>query len=61
MRDARGHEGWIGAARVWFYVGREILWTTVSSHLDLMGVSAVSILSSLGIFCCFFWLLFASH
>jgi hypothetical protein len=61
MSDACESKGWIGAAGVWSCVGGELFRTAVSSHVDVLGVSAVSILSSLGIFCAFFWLIFGKH
>jgi hypothetical protein len=55
MQDASHRAGWVGQARVWSCVGRETLSTTVSSHLQIMGISLVSGLTALGLMCTFFW------
>jgi putative ABC transport system permease protein len=61
IQDASQRAGWIGVAGVWHCVGSELFRTALSSHLHLVGISLVSILSSLGIFCTFFWFIFGRH
>ena len=55
MRDAVSAQGAVGALSVWYCVASEILQTALSSHMALVGVSAISFLGSLGMFCFLFW------
>ena len=61
MRDACEKDGWVGGIGVWRCVGREVLCTALSSHLQIIGISFVSGVTALGLLCTFFWATFAPH
>lgn len=55
LHDACQRDGWAGGVGVWWCVVGEALRTSVSSHLQIVGISLVSGLAAFSLMCTFFW------
>ena len=55
LQDACQRDGWAGGVSIWWCVVGEALRTSVSSHLQIVGISLVSGLAAFSLMCTFFW------
>jgi hypothetical protein len=55
LHDACKRDGWSGGVGVWWCVTGEALRTSMSSHLQIVGISLVSGLAAFSLMCTFFW------
>ncbi len=55
LHEARQRDGWAGWLGAWWCVAGEALRTSVSSHLQIVGISLVSGLAAFSLMCTFFW------